>query len=52
MRSRNSCAGRGFRNLSDSEALRLACGAAVLGEPMIDLYRDMREEDCRKPSSK
>jgi len=45
--------GQGFRNLSDSEALRLACRAASLGQPLLDLYRDMREEDCRrKPAGK
>jgi hypothetical protein len=40
--------GRGFRNLSDSEALRLACRAVVIDDRFLDLYRSMQDEDGRR----
>ena len=39
---------RGFRNLSDSEALRLACRAVVIDDRFLDLYRAMQDEDGRR----
>lgn len=40
--------GRGFRNLSDSEALRLACRAVVIDDRFLELYRSMQDEDGRR----
>jgi hypothetical protein len=40
--------GQGHRNLSDSEALRLACRAVKIGEQFLDYYRDMQQEDGRR----
>src|SRR3954465_4341267 len=37
--------GKGFRNISDSEALRLACRSTTIGDEMIPLYQDMQQED-------
>src|SRR3954469_21812906 len=37
--------GKGFRNISDSEALRLACRSTNVGDEMIPLYQDMQQED-------
>lgn len=39
---------QGFRNLSDSEALRLACRAVPITDQFIALYRDMQMEDGRR----
>ena len=39
---------RGHRNLSDSEALRLACRTVEIGEGFIEVYREMQAEDGRK----
>ena len=46
----------GVRNLSDSEALRLACRAAPVGDEFLGIYEAMLTEDQRrkkaqKPSS-
>ena len=38
---------KGFRNIGDSEALRLACRAVTIGDNLIPLYEDMRQEDGR-----
>lgn len=43
--------GRGYRRLSDSEALRLACRTAPIGEDMIHAYHDMQGEDGRRKAS-
>jgi hypothetical protein len=40
--------GQGHRNLSDSEALRLACRAVRIGDDFLDLYRQMQREDGRR----
>ena len=40
--------GQGHRNLSDSEALRLACRAVKIGDAFLDFYRDMQREDGRR----
>jgi hypothetical protein len=42
---------KGFRNLSDSEALRLACRGVEIGDSFVDLYREMQREDGRRKSS-
>ena len=39
---------KGYRNISDSEALRLACRAAEIGDGLVDIYREMRREDGRR----
>jgi hypothetical protein len=39
---------KGFRNLSDSEALRLACRGVEIGDSFVDLYREMQREDGRR----
>jgi hypothetical protein len=38
----------GFRNLSDSEALRLGIRSTVLAENLRPLYEDMLQEDRRR----
>lgn len=38
----------GFRNLSDSEALRLACRSVEIGDHFIAVYRAMQQEDGRR----
>jgi hypothetical protein len=39
---------QGFRNLSDSEALRLACRRVEIDGSLIDTYRSMQAEDGRR----
>jgi hypothetical protein len=39
---------QGFRNLSDSEALRLACRKVKIDGALIDVYRTMQGEDGRR----
>ncbi len=39
---------QGFRNLSDSEALRLACRNVQIDGGLIDVYRSMQGEDGRR----
>ena len=39
---------QGFRNLSDSEALRLACRNVQIDVGLIDVYRSMQGEDGRR----
>lgn len=40
--------GQGFRNLSDSEALRLACRRVQIDTKLIETYRAMQSEDGRR----
>ena len=40
--------GQGHRNLSDSEALRLACRAVKIGDEFLEYYRHMQQEDGRR----
>jgi hypothetical protein len=42
---------RGIRNVSDSEALRLAIRGMELGEGLVDVYREMLGEDGRRKAS-
>lgn len=39
---------QGFRNLSDSEALRLACRKVQIDGALIEVYRSMQGEDGRR----
>lgn len=39
---------QGFRNLSDSEALRLACRKVEIDGSLIDVYKSMQTEDGRR----
>jgi 3-phenylpropionate/cinnamic acid dioxygenase small subunit len=39
---------QGFRNLSDSEALRLACRKVAIDGSLIDVYKSMQSEDGRR----
>ncbi len=39
---------QGFRNLSDSEALRLACRNVQIDGDLINVYRSMQGEDGRR----
>lgn len=39
---------QGFRNLSDSEALRLACRKVAIDGTLIEVYRAMQGEDGRR----
>jgi len=39
---------KGFRNLSDSEALRLACRSVEIGDNFIAVYVAMQQEDGRR----
>ena len=39
---------QGFRNLSDSEALRLACRRVAIDGALIDVYKSMQFEDGRR----
>lgn len=45
-------AGCGFRNLSDSEALRLACRQVKLAASLISDYQEMLREDGRRKEVK
>jgi hypothetical protein len=40
--------GKGYRNLSNSEALRLACRAVEIGDHFVSVYQQMRREDGRR----
>jgi hypothetical protein len=42
----------GHRNLSDSEALRLACRAVEINERFIEVFREMQAEDGRRARRK
>ena len=39
---------QGFRNLSDSEALRLACRKVEIDGALIEVYRSMQHDDGRR----
>ena len=39
---------QGFRNLSDSEALRLACRKVSIDGALIEVYKAMQSEDGRR----
>ena len=39
---------QGFRNLSDSEALRLACRKVEIDGTLIEVYKSMQSEDGRR----
>jgi hypothetical protein len=39
---------QGFRNLSDSEALRLACRRVAIDGSLIEVYKSMQSEDGRR----
>jgi len=39
---------QGFRNLSDSEALRLACRKVEIDEALVEVYKSMQSEDGRR----
>jgi hypothetical protein len=39
---------QGFRNLSDSEALRLACRKVEIDVTLIEVYKSMQGEDGRR----
>ena len=39
---------QGFRNLSDSEALRLACRQVKIDTSLVEIYRTMQGEDGRR----
>lgn len=41
----------GVRNVSDSEALRLAIRGTELGQGLFDVYREMLSEDGRRKAS-
>jgi hypothetical protein len=39
---------QGIRNISDSEALRIACRALTLSSQCVDVYHEMQKEDGRR----
>ena len=39
---------KGIRNITDSEALRLACRAAKIDESFMNIYEEMTKEDRRR----
>ncbi|MGH9439156.1 MAG: hypothetical protein ACRD22_14985 [Terriglobia bacterium] len=41
----------GYRNLSDSEALRIACRAVRINDELTTYYEDMKREDNRRKSA-
>jgi hypothetical protein len=43
--------GKGHRNLSDSEAIRLACRAAQITDEFLEHYDEMQKEDLRRRTS-
>jgi len=40
--------GKGYRNLSDSEAIRLACRAVRISEAFVGIYQEMKNDDGRR----
>ena len=40
--------GKGIRNVTDSEALRLACRAGKIDDAMMGIYEEMTKEDRRR----
>ena len=47
-RIREFMRGKGIRNITDSEALRLACRAVKIDDGFMDIYEEMAKEDRRR----
>jgi hypothetical protein len=47
-RIREFMRGKGIRNITDSEALRLACRAVKIDDAMMGIYEEMTKEDRRR----
>lgn len=47
-RIREFMRGKGIRNITDSEALRLACRAVKINDAFMDIYEEMTKEDRRR----
>ncbi len=47
-RIREFMRGKGIRNITDSEALRLACRAVKIDDGFIDIYEEMTKEDRQR----
>jgi len=47
-RIREFMRGKGIRNITDSEALRLACRAVKIDDGFMDIYVEMTKEDRRR----
>lgn len=47
-RIREFMRGKGIRNITDSEALRLACRAVKINDALMDIYEGMTREDRRR----
>lgn len=47
-RIREFMRGKGVRNVSDSEALRLACRAVKIDDALVGIYEEMTKEDRRR----
>jgi hypothetical protein len=40
--------GKGYRNVTNSEAVRLACRAVEIGDHFVSVYEQMRRDDGRR----
>lgn len=47
-RIREFMRGKGIRNVTDSEALRLACRAVKIDDALMGIYEEMTKEDRRR----
>jgi hypothetical protein len=47
-RIREFMRGKGIRNITDSEALRLACRAVKIDDAFMEIYEEMTKEDRRR----
>lgn len=47
-RIREFMRGKGVRNITDSEALRLACRAVKVDDSFMDIYQEMTKDDRRR----
>lgn len=47
-RIREFMRGKGVRNVTDSEALRLACRAVKIDDALVGIYEEMTKEDRRR----
>jgi hypothetical protein len=47
-RIREFMRGKGIRNITDSEALRLACRAVKIDDALMGIYEEMSKEDRRR----
>lgn len=47
-RIREFMRGKGIRNITDSEALRLACRAVKIDDALMGIYEEMTKEDRRR----